>query len=128
MYCFLSAPRPALAAAQLPPGVAHCAAARALGQPSESGTFKCFIIFRTRQRKQNPHKLQIIEYVNNILTRSCLARFHCGPVKYFIAAPPVMLIKFTIGSPALFLPSLFLPHFFFVVVLNQASSFPKYNT
>lgn len=40
-------------------------------------------------------------------------KVYYSPVKYFIAVPPVMLIKFTIGSQVLFFPSFFLPHFFF---------------
>lgn len=52
-------------------------------------------------------------------------KVYYSPVKYFIAVPPVMLIKFTIGSQVLFFPSLFLPHFF--LKKRKQAVFPKYN-
>lgn len=38
-------------------------------------------------------------------------KVYYSPVKYFIAVPPAMLIKFTIGSQVLFSPCFF-PCFF----------------
>lgn len=54
-------------------------------------------------------------------------KVYYSPVKYFIAVPPAMLIKFTIGSQVLFSPRLFLPLLFFKKKKQTSKQFSKYN-